>query len=519
VKPLMAAAAVEAPDEQLVAAARDGSDAAFEALFRRYRDRITAYVRGIVADHGRAEDIVQDVFISAHRNLLASDREIAFKPWVYEVAKNACIDQIRRAKRSNEVSIDSDDFSAREEGRLSAGAASTDATVRRRQELDSLKMAFNELPEQQHEVLVMRELEGLSYDKISRRMGLSRSAVESMLFRARRRLKDEFDDIETGERCLRVQGAMAKMSNGGVGMREERRLFGHLHDCATCRREAVAMGLDALAVRGATGRARSALSRAASFLPLPAFLRRRWGQSMHLFQGGSPAAEQGASLAAKAVAVVATVALVGGGAGVAHKAGVHTPLGGSDGSRAAQEGSQGTAPAAGSGGGMVAAPSARSGRSDAAGPGTGIAPRDPAPGKGSAQPSAGRPGLGDAAGPLGKSLQGPGDAAQGTVGKGGSVVNGLAPGVQPLTDGAGQSIGRVGSGAGDTAKSVGNGAADAVKKVGGSVGSLPATTVPDVQPTLKQVVPPALPQGLPQALPQAPAVPGVNLPSTPQLGL
>src|SRR2546426_5949677 len=252
----MAAAAVEAPDEQLVAAARAGNDAAFEALFRRYRDRITAYVRGIVSDHGRAEDVVQEVFISAHRHLLASEREIAFRPWVYEIAKNACIDHLRRSRRGAEVSIDSDDFSDRDEGRLSARSGGTDAEVSRRQELDSLKMAFNELPEQQHDILVMRELEGLSYDGISQRMGLTRSAVESMLFRARRRLKDEFEDISTGERCQRTQAALAKLAGGHVGLREERRLSGHLRDCAGCMRDAGEKGLDGLALGGATGRGR-----------------------------------------------------------------------------------------------------------------------------------------------------------------------------------------------------------------------------------------------------------------------
>jgi RNA polymerase sigma factor (sigma-70 family) len=95
VKPLMVAAATEATDDQLVAAAQQGSDAAFEVLFRRYRDRIAAYVRGIVSDHARAEDIVQDAFISALRSLRATDRAVVFKPWVYEIAKNACIDHGR----------------------------------------------------------------------------------------------------------------------------------------------------------------------------------------------------------------------------------------------------------------------------------------------------------------------------------------------------------------------------------------------------------------------------------------
>src|SRR3954468_22658436 len=258
----MVAAATEATDDQLVAAARQGSDAAFEALFRRYRERISAYVRGIVSDHARAEDIVQDTFFSAVRSLRATDREVIFKPWVYEIAKNACIDQIRKTRRASEVSIDSEDFSPVDEGRLSAGVATTDAAYSAREDLDALRMAFNDLPTAQREVLVSRELEGLSYDKISSNTGLSRSAVESMLFRARRTLKDGFDDIATGERCQRMQTVMVHLTDGRVGLRQERRLVRHLEDCAACRREAIALGLDDL-VLGAPSRAKSVLSRVA----------------------------------------------------------------------------------------------------------------------------------------------------------------------------------------------------------------------------------------------------------------
>jgi RNA polymerase sigma factor (sigma-70 family) len=238
VKPLMAAAAVEQTDEHLVCLARSGSSGAFEALFRRYHGRIVAYVRGVVSDHARADDIVQDVFISAYRNLLASNREIAFRPWVYEIAKNACIDQLRRARRASEVSIDSDDFRDRDEGRLPGAVDGTHAEVSRKQRLEDLKMAFHELPQRQHDILVMRELEGLSCDKIGSRIGLSRSAVQSMLFRARKRLKTEFDDISTGERCTRAQAAIARSSSCRIGTREQRQLSCHLRDCAACRREA-----------------------------------------------------------------------------------------------------------------------------------------------------------------------------------------------------------------------------------------------------------------------------------------
>src|ERR687894_1524531 len=84
-------------DHELVAAVRRGDDRAFERLYERYQRRIAAYVHGMVKDHGRAEDITQEVFISALRRMRETERPIAFKPWVYEIAKNACVDAYRRA--------------------------------------------------------------------------------------------------------------------------------------------------------------------------------------------------------------------------------------------------------------------------------------------------------------------------------------------------------------------------------------------------------------------------------------
>src|SRR5919112_6130820 len=87
-------------DRRLVAALRRGDDRAFEQLYERYHRRIHAYVFGMVKDHQRAEDVTQEVFVSALRRMRATERPIAFKPWVYEIAKNACIDQFRRSKRA-----------------------------------------------------------------------------------------------------------------------------------------------------------------------------------------------------------------------------------------------------------------------------------------------------------------------------------------------------------------------------------------------------------------------------------
>ena len=167
--------------------------------------------------------------MSALRSLRRTEQEIVFRPWIYEIAKNACIDHLRRARRAQEVSIDSDDFGPGEESRLSQAATGTDAAVARRSELESLRMAFHDLPPTQHEILVMRELEGLSYDSIGNRMGLTRGAVESLLFRARRRLRDGFDEIDTGARCESMRAAMEGVADGSARARERRRLSSHLH--------------------------------------------------------------------------------------------------------------------------------------------------------------------------------------------------------------------------------------------------------------------------------------------------
>src|SRR5918997_1954925 len=96
-------------DHELVAAVRRGDDRAFEGLYQRYQRRIAAYVYGMVNDYGRAEDITQEVFISALRRMRETERPIAFKPWIYEIAKNACIDQFRRSRRAEEISFDADE--------------------------------------------------------------------------------------------------------------------------------------------------------------------------------------------------------------------------------------------------------------------------------------------------------------------------------------------------------------------------------------------------------------------------
>jgi RNA polymerase sigma factor (sigma-70 family) len=298
------------PDSDLVAGVRRGDDRAFEQLYSRYQRRISAYVFGMVNDHGRAEDITQEVFISALRRIRETQRPIAFKPWVYEIAKNACIDQFRRSRRAEEVSFDAGEG---DQGRLVASEPSPAAAVDAKQQLDHLCGAFGGLSDSHHEILVLREFEGLSYREIGDRMGLSRPGVESTLFRARRRLNEEYDELVSGQRCLRIQTIIASAEQREPGARDSRRLARHVAHCQPCRRQAIASGVaPAVLARSPVGR--RVAERVAGLLPIPGFLRARtWAGSQQI----APVSDPLAAGWSKAVAVAATVAVAGVGAGVA----------------------------------------------------------------------------------------------------------------------------------------------------------------------------------------------------------
>src|SRR3954464_6547359 len=215
----------ETTDHRLVAGVRAGDDRAFEELYQRYHRRIAAYIYGMVNDYPRAEDITQDVFMSALRRMRETDRSIAFKPWIYEIAKNACIDQFRRSRRAEEVSYDADEgLGSADYGRLVTKDPAPDAAFETKQQLDHLQGAFGGLSETHHQILVMRELEGLSYREIGDRLDMTRPAVESTLFRARRRLTEEYEELVTGERCQRVQAIIADAGGASLGARDRKRV-------------------------------------------------------------------------------------------------------------------------------------------------------------------------------------------------------------------------------------------------------------------------------------------------------
>jgi RNA polymerase sigma factor (sigma-70 family) len=270
-----------ATEHQLVAAVRQGDDRAFEELFSRYRSRITGYVLGMVRDHARAEDITQEVFLSALRRLRDSERPIAFKPWIYEIARNACIDEFRRTKRASEVSLNADDDSAAANRSLVSKQPTPDAAMENKQRLEALRGAFRGLSESHHRILVMRELEGLSYREIADRMGMSKPMVESALFRARRRLGEEFEELSSGRRCQQVCEVVERADASTIrvlGLRARRQVALHLSHCDDCRRHARLAGADEALFRAPTF-----ADKVAALLPF-GWLGKRLGRS-----GGSPA--------------------------------------------------------------------------------------------------------------------------------------------------------------------------------------------------------------------------------------
>jgi len=303
---LIATAGIEATDADLVAAIRAGDDRAFEELYQRYFPRISSFVCRMLHDTAGCEDVAQDAFMSALRRMRATDTEINFKPWIYQIARNAAIDAHRRRSHAVEVSMDADDgLRASDRTRLVGLEGGPDAALVTKERLTHLQGAFDELSDVHTRVLVMRELEGMSYREIGKQLDLTRPAVESALFRARRRLESEYTELSEGRRCEAMRQIMVRMAAGTQKGSEEHRLARHAKRCHDCRRRAREMGIEPLTTLGTLRK------KAAALLPIPWLFRRSGdgGTITGLFSTGANAAP----LAERAAALVAAAALVGAG--------------------------------------------------------------------------------------------------------------------------------------------------------------------------------------------------------------
>ena len=290
-------------DEQLVDMFRAGSEEAFRAIHDRYRARLLAYARQMLGGSRQdAEDVLQDVFVRVYGALRTSQRPISLRAWLYRIAHNRCIDQLRRPVASAAELFDVS----------RAPVQDPPVQTERREQLRRLVIDVGRLPDQQRSALLMRELQGMSYDEMSEALDVSVAAIKSLLVRARGGLVGAAEARDAA--CAEVRCDLALACDRGVRVSGVARR--HLWDCAGCRDyrdelRGVHRRIAALVPVGPLG----VLAQALGF-----------GGSGAAVSGSAAAAGSGASAGGiGAIVTVTKVAIVAaavtaGGLAVAHKA-------------------------------------------------------------------------------------------------------------------------------------------------------------------------------------------------------
>jgi RNA polymerase sigma-70 factor, ECF subfamily len=192
----------------LVAKAQRGDRAAFRTLFERYHRRAYSLALGVVRNQDDALDVVQDAFIKAHRYLDKFEGQASFYTWLYRIVMNLAIDHIRKHRRRNAVdftdAVVEDGVS--EDALLptmiggNPGRSLMDREIRER-----VNLALDTLSDNHRAVLVMRELDGLSYEEMAAAMECSKGTIMSRLFHARKNMQLHLSDLYQGS------------SNGEIG--------------------------------------------------------------------------------------------------------------------------------------------------------------------------------------------------------------------------------------------------------------------------------------------------------------
>jgi len=180
-----------------VLAARKGDRDAFRTLFERHHRRAYALAFGVVRHQDDALDVVQDAFIKAHKYLDKFEGNSSFYTWLYRIVMNLAIDHLRKHRRIKPVELDETRIEEGEGEGLVArilganpGRALQDKEIRIR-----IDRALEELSENHRTVLVMRELEGLSYEEMAEAMECSKGTIMSRLFHARRNMQRRLLDL------------------------------------------------------------------------------------------------------------------------------------------------------------------------------------------------------------------------------------------------------------------------------------------------------------------------------------
>src|SRR5256886_6764207 len=259
-------------------AQRSRPDRSFERLYRHHVGDVYRYALAVMRNEADAEDVTQTTFMTDLRAFQRGERPQKPQHWLIAIAHNVCRQRFRQsARRPTEVAYEDD---------IGAQLVEPDDDA---PSGEDIRRALGHLAFNQRAALVMRELEGRSYAEIGEILDLSPSAVETLIFRARRALREQ---LETSLTCGEAELAISKQLDGRLGRHDKAALRAHLRECKEC------------ATFARRQRAQRTAIKSLAAVPVPTSLT-------SLFGGGGGAA-LGTGLALKAAAAVTAGALVGG---------------------------------------------------------------------------------------------------------------------------------------------------------------------------------------------------------------
>jgi RNA polymerase sigma-70 factor (ECF subfamily) len=182
-------------DHDLVQRVQAGDSAAFRALFDKYHRRAFAVAMGVVKNEDDALDAVQEAFVKVHRSIHKFEGSSSFYTWLYRIVMNVSIDHVRRTSRRK--NLDFDERTLHEESEVAGDGALvpsiTDANpskaILRRELGSAIQAALQELPEHHRAVIVLREIEGMSYEEMAEALDVPKGTVMSRLFHARKKMQ------------------------------------------------------------------------------------------------------------------------------------------------------------------------------------------------------------------------------------------------------------------------------------------------------------------------------------------
>lgn len=186
-------------DRMLISRAQQGDLEAFERLVHRHRRRAYAIAVALVRDERDAQELVQEAFIRVYKNLPSFRQGSSFFTWLYRIVSNLAVDLLRKPYRRDRVLGDAHGSPQADERALVSRPQGADPmeVIRRKEIAEHLNRALAALPPYHRDVVVMRELEGLSYQEMADRSGVSKGTIMSRLFHARQKLQKALLDCYT----------------------------------------------------------------------------------------------------------------------------------------------------------------------------------------------------------------------------------------------------------------------------------------------------------------------------------